>query len=286
MERHRSGIAAFTIGDGERGRGGAELIRRFASAALLALIAVAGILAAPGSVLTAGSPDGLTARVQPAARGGFHTLREPSLAEPVGDALDVAAATPEPTPVPTPEPTPVPTPEPTPSPTQQPTPAPAPASTPTPTSAPTPRLATPRPATPPPAPVAAGSLADAELRTLSLMNASRAQGGLAAYSLDAGVSQVARAHSAAEASVGYVYHDGPDGTALSRNRPACGSGWWSENTGKVWNNDVSVLHREFMAEPWAPINHRTNIMDASFTRVGIGAVHGSDAMYLTVVFCR
>lgn len=118
------------------------------------------------------------------------------------------------------------------------------------------------------------------------MNASRAQGGLAAYSLDAGVSQVARAHSAAEAAVGYVYHDGPDGTALSRNRPACGSGWWSENTGKVWNNDVSVLHREFMAEPWAPINHRTNIMDASFTRVGIGAVQGRDAMYLTVVFCR
>lgn len=252
-----------------------ERIRGLASAAVLAIVAVGGILAAPGSVLTAGMPDALTARAQPAARGGFQTLREPSSSEPVGDVLEIAAPTPEPTPAPTPEPTPAPTPAPTPQPTPVPTPTPTP----------TPRPPTPRPATPP-APVAAGSLADAELRTLSLMNASRAQGGLAAYSLDAGVSQVARAHSAAEAAVGYVYHDGPDGTALSRNRPACGSGWWSENTGKVWNNDVSVLHREFMAEPWAPINHRTNIMDASFTRVGIGAVQGRDAMYLTVVFCR
>ncbi|HEX4743865.1 MAG TPA: CAP domain-containing protein [Candidatus Limnocylindria bacterium] len=118
------------------------------------------------------------------------------------------------------------------------------------------------------------------------MNASRAQGGLAPYVLDHSVSAVARAHSLVESQHGYVYHDGPDGTAASRNRPACGTGWWSENTGKVWNEDVGVLHREFMAEPWAPINHRTNIMDANFTRVGIGAVQGRDAMYLTVVFCR
>ena len=136
------------------------------------------------------------------------------------------------------------------------------------------------------APASTAALALAEQRTLELMNGSRAQGGLAPYVLDHSVSAVARAHSLVESQYGYVYHDGPDGTAASRNRPACGTGWWSENTGKVWNEDVGVLHREFMAEPWAPINHRTNIMDANFTRVGIGAVQGRDAMYLTVVFCR
>ena len=256
---------------------------------------MAGILAAPGAALIAAGPEAAVARTQPAARGGFQTLRELSAPEPVGDALERPVPTLEPTPVPTPEPTPVPTPAPTPVPTPVPTPAPTPVPTPVattePTPAPTPRPATARPATPPPPPpplppAAAGSLADAERRTLALMNASRGQGGLAAYALDAGVSQVARAHSAAEAAVGYVYHDGPDGTAFSRNRPACGTGWWSENTGKVWHDDVGVLHREFMAEPWIPINHRTNIMDANFTRVGIGAVQGRDAMYLTVVFCR
>jgi uncharacterized protein YkwD len=83
-----------------------------------------------------------------------------------------------------------------------------------------------------------------------------------------------------------VYHDGPDGTSASRNVPACGTGWYGENTGKIWNDNVDALHIEFMAEPWAPINHRTNIMDPAFRRVGVGAVMGPDAMYMTMVFCR
>lgn len=121
---------------------------------------------------------------------------------------------------------------------------------------------------------------------LALMNASRAQGGLVPLALDAVVSDAARRHSAVEAQYRYVYHDGPDGTAASRYVPVCGSGWYGENTGKVWGGGVDVLHREFMAEPWAPINHRTNIMDPNFRRAGIGAVQGPDALYITVAFCR
>jgi uncharacterized protein YkwD len=104
--------------------------------------------------------------------------------------------------------------------------------------------------------------------------------------MDPAVANVARAHSSAESLVRYVYHDGPDGTAKSRNVPACGNGWYGENTGKIWNNNVDALHIEFMAEPWQPINHRTNIMDPAFRRVGVGAVIGPDAMYMTMVFCR
>ena len=127
---------------------------------------------------------------------------------------------------------------------------------------------------------------DAELRMLGLMNLSRINAGLAPLALDAGVSEAARKHSAVEAQHRYVYHDGPDGTAKSRYVPACGSGWYGENTGKVWGGGVDVLHREFMAEPWEPINHRTNIMDPNFRRAGIGAVLGPDALYITVAFCR
>jgi uncharacterized protein YkwD len=153
--------------------------------------------------------------------------------------------------------------------------------TPKPTPAPTPRPA-------PPAPTSQTSAAthEAELRMLGLMNLSRVNAGLAPLALDAGVSEAARKHSAVEAQYRYVYHDGPDGTAGSRYVPACGSGWYGENTGKVWGGGVDVLHREFMAEPWVPINHRTNIMDPNFRRAGIGAVQGPDAIYITVAFCR
>jgi uncharacterized protein YkwD len=121
---------------------------------------------------------------------------------------------------------------------------------------------------------------------LELMNASRLRAGLVPLTMDPGVANTARAHSAAEAEVRYVYHDGPDGIASSRNVPACGTGWYGENTGKIWNDNVGALHIEFMNEPWVPINHRTNIMDPAFRRVGVGAVIGPDAMYMTMVFCR
>lgn len=160
-----------------------------------------------------------------------------------------------------------------------------PAVAPDPTPKPTPPPA-PRPDPPSPAITTSAATHEAELRMLGLMNLSRVTAGLAPLALDAGVSEAARKHSAVEAQHRYVYHDGPDGTAKSRYVPACGSGWYGENTGKVWGGGVDVLHREFMAEPWEPINHRTNIMDPNFRRAGIGAVQGPDAVYITVAFCR
>lgn len=182
----------------------------------------------------------------------------------------VALATPEPAAEPTPEPAAEPTPEPAAEPTAAPTPRPTPAPI---------RTAA-------PAPIVSTTTATAEQRMLVLMNASRTAGGLSPLALDANVSTAARAHSEVESRYGYVYHDGPDGTAKSRYVPACGTGWYGENTGKVWRGNVDALNIEFMNEPWDPINHRTNIMDPNFRRVGIGAVQGSDALYMTMAFCR
>ncbi len=201
-----------------------------------------------------------------AARGGH--MRAEAAADAAADAEVTAtlssAATPDPTPAPTPEPTPPPTPEPTPPPTPRPTQAPVIAAV----------------------PVVTTSTQDAELRMLALINGSRTAGGLVALALDANVTATARAHSLAETKVLYVYHDGPDGTAAARDSAACGTGWYGENTGKVWQGNVDRLHIEFMSEPWIPINHRTNIMDPNFRRIGIGAVQGPDALYMTMVFCR
>lgn len=246
---------------------------------LVGLVVGSFLLPPVGPVPAAAPPPGpaAIARAMTVPRGGFETLREPGAVP--GPDTDLALAVPVPTLAPTPLPTPVPTPAPTPAPITRSAPA---EEVPAPT--PAPRTIAPRPAAP--APIVSTGVAGAELRTLALMNTSRAQSGVAPLALDAGVSVTARAHSAAEAQVGYVYHDGPDGTARSRDAAACGSGWYGENTGKVWNGNVDALHWEFMAEPLVPINHRTNIVDPSFKRVGIGAVQGPDALYLTMVFCR
>jgi uncharacterized protein YkwD len=153
----------------------------------------------------------------------------------------------------------------------------APTPMPVPTRAPAPAAVAPQPIV---------TDASAERRMLVLINASRVEGGLVPLVMDETVSVAARLHSAVESRYGYVYHDGPDGTARSRYVPACGNGWYGENTGKIWQDDVERLHVEFMSEPWAPINHRTNIMDPAFRRIGIGAVPGRDAMYMTMAFCR
>jgi uncharacterized protein YkwD len=230
-----------------------------------------------------------SARVAPMSRGLAPALRMvDNLEMTVFDSTtaastDVAAEAASPG-APLPEPSAEAASEPEPETALGPTPKLEPEPTPEPTPAPTPPISRP----PPPAVawVTNATTLWSEGRMLDLMNATRARAGLAPLSLDIGVADAARAHSAVEAQVRYVYHDGPDGTANSRNAPACGTGWYGENTGKIWNENVDALHIEFMAEPWAPINHRTNIMDPAFVRVGVGAVMGPDAMYMTMVFCR
>jgi uncharacterized protein YkwD len=235
-----------------------------ALAVQLAAVAVIGDVFAVAPRADAGlpPPSETIARVAPAARGDRLMVIDLTL-----DLIPVTAPAPETDPAP--ETAPVPIAEPTPQPSLEPTRTPAP-----------------RTAPAPPAITTSAATQQAELRMLALMNASRLQEGLIPLALDVGVSDAARQHSAVEAQHRYVYHDGADGTARSRDVPACGTGWYGESTGKVWSGGVDVLHREFMAEPWEPINHRTNIMDPNFRRAGVGAVQGTDAVYITVVFCR
>ena len=220
---------------------------------------------APVSAAPTIDDESVAARIAPMSRGLARVLRDiDNLELTVSPSLSPtpeATVEPEPEATAAPEPEPVATPDPTPEPTPRPTPRPVAALTNSTTLA-------------------------AELHMVELINASRVRGGLVPLGADIGVADTARAHSAAEAQVRYVYHDGPDGNASSRDVPACGTGWYGENTGKIWNNNVDALHIEFMNEPWEPINHRTNIMDPAFRRVGVGAVNGPDAMYMTMVFCR
>ena len=245
-----------------------------ALAVQLAAVAVVGdvFAAAPRDDAGLPPPSETVARVAPAARGDRLMTVNVTL-DSVSEAAPAPSAAPETAPAT--DAAPAQTEELAPAPPQLAEPAPQPKPEPTPALRPAPGAIT-----------MSLETRQAEFRMLALMNASRLQGGLIPLALDAGVSDAARQHSAAEAQVRYVYHDGHDGTAASRDVPACGTGWYGENTGKVWSGGVDVLHREFMGEPWEPINHRTNIMDPNFRRAGIGAVQGPDAIYITIVFCR
>jgi uncharacterized protein YkwD len=220
--------------------------------------------------------DSTEARILPMSRGVIRGLRQYDESEPTPSPSPTEAtpdaavqAMPDPRPADSVDPQPEATPDAMPEPTPVPMPAP-----------------TPRPVARAVVAITNPTTLLAEGHMLELMNASRVRAGLLPLVMDITVADAARAHSAAEAQVRYVYHDGPDGSASSRNVPACGTGWYGENTGKIWNDNVDALHIEFMAEPWVPINHRTNIMDPAFRRVGVGAVIGPDAMYMTMVFCR
>jgi len=232
--------------------------------------------------------DGQTeARIMHVSRGVIRGLREFERTEPIAKPSPTLSPTPEPNdtlsveavrePVPAAAIEPVVTVESLPAATAEPEPATTPEATPPPT---------PRPAPRPVVVVTNPTTLWAETHMLELMNASRLRAGLVPLAMDVAVANTARAHSSTEAHVRFVYHDGPDGTANSRDVSACGTGWYGENTGKIWNDNVDALHIEFINEPWEPINHRTNIMDPAFRRVGVGAVIGSDAMYMTMVFCR
>jgi uncharacterized protein YkwD len=256
-----------------------SLAARLGLYAMLAGLVLASFTVTPGrraTVMATPTDDGASqVRIAPLSRGVIRGLREyddpdptqPSSPDtPAADSPGTTAVEglPDTPPAATVESEPEATPDPTPEPTRPPTPRPA---------SRTVVLTNP-------------TTASAEAHMLELINSSRTRGGLVPLSMDQVVADTARAHSAAEAQVRYVYHDGPDGTARSRDVPACGTGWYGENTGKIWNDNVDALHIEFMAEPWEPINHRTNIMDPAFRRVGVGAVIGPDAMYMTMVFCR
>jgi uncharacterized protein YkwD len=264
---------------------------------MLAGLVLASFTVVPPSrapLAVAGGPaiehEPASARVAPMSRGLAPALRmvdnlEVTVFESTTSAsTDVAAVEAVSLGAPVPEPSAEAAPEPEPETALGPAPRVEPEPTPDPTPAPTPPIS--RPPPPTVAWVTNATTLWAEGHMLELMNATRARAGLLPLTIDIRVGDTARAHSAAEAEVRYVYHDGPDGTAASRNVPACGTGWYGENTGKIWNDNPDALHIEFMAEPWAPINHRTNIMDPNFRRVGVGAVMGPDAMYMTMVFCR
>jgi uncharacterized protein YkwD len=104
---------------------------------------------------------------------------------------------------------------------------------------------------------------------------------------DAKLAAIARAHSEEMAREGYFAHEGADGSLPPARVSRAGIRWLSvgENIAKA--RDVVQARTLFMDEPKFERNHRGNILDKSYTHVGVGIVRGPDGLlYVTEEFAR
>lgn len=132
--------------------------------------------------------------------------------------------------------------------------------------APRPVTQTPQPVTP----VAAPGLTAEESRMVDLVNAERARAGLPVLQVDPGLVQTARAKSQNMATLHYFGHESPTlGSPFDQMR-AAGIRYTTAGENIAGNQSVDAAHQALMNSP----GHRANILNPSFTKVGIGIIHG------------
>ncbi|MEV0388817.1 CAP domain-containing protein [Nonomuraea sp. NPDC050643] len=138
------------------------------------------------------------------------------------------------------------------------------------TPTPTPTPTTPRkPAAEEPA-TSVGTAAENEV--VRLTNAERAKGGCDPLKHDAKLRKAAFGHSADMAKNDYFDHDSRDGRDMTDRIRATGF------TGSAWAENIAMGQRSAAAvvESWMDsAGHRRNIMDCSYTFIGVGAAKDS-----------
>lgn len=126
-------------------------------------------------------------------------------------------------------------------------------------------------------PDVAGAAADghdpaAEASLVEVTNRFRAAHGLPPLAVDAALRSQARRWARHLATTSTLAHDPDLGTGVVRPWSLVG-----ENVGR--GPGVADLHAAFVASP----THRANLLDPGYTRIGVGALRGSDGRLYVVV---
>jgi uncharacterized protein YkwD len=104
---------------------------------------------------------------------------------------------------------------------------------------------------------------------------------------DARLAAVARAHSEEMARDGYFSHRGEDGSLPMWRVSQARIQWLSTGENIAKASDVVQAETIFMNEPKFERNHRGNILNPNYTRVGIGIAKGPDGfLYITQEFAE
>lgn len=131
------------------------------------------------------------------------------------------------------------------------------------------------PSPPPASSVAA--LEQSEAQMLALVNQARAANGLAPFTLDPALVDVARRHSADMVARGYFAHLNPDGLDPFARMAAAGITYQAAAENIAWAGDASLAHTALMNSP----GHRANLLNPQLGRIGIGIVR-KDSMHVMV----
>jgi hypothetical protein len=118
-------------------------------------------------------------------------------------------------------------------------------------------------------PAHAAAIPGAADQVLGLVNQERARAGLSPLTMDAQLNSAAQNYAEAMGSTGVYAHNGADGsTPLSRMNAAGfpGTGAWGENIAAAYNTAAEVM-QAWMNSP----GHRSNLLNPTFTHIGIGA---------------
>jgi len=114
------------------------------------------------------------------------------------------------------------------------------------------------------------SLTADEQQMLDLVNKERVANGLNPLKVNPTLTQVARAHSADMINRNFFDHTNPDGKTPFDRIKAAGITYKTAGENIAGASSVQTAHTNLMNSP----GHRANILNASFTEVGIGIVNG------------
>ena len=135
----------------------------------------------------------------------------------------------------------------------------------------------------------------AELQMFQLLNKDRtaqaqaAEAGAHAQALrwDPKLAELARAHSQELADSGTFRHASADGTQPSQRLSKAGIQWVSMGENLAMDQTVVRAEAALMNEPKFQENHRANILNRTFTTVGVGIAAGPDGtLYITQEFVQ
>jgi uncharacterized protein YkwD len=145
--------------------------------------------------------------------------------------------------------------------------------------------AVPRPAGPA-VPASPGG-ASGQQYALNQVNAARAAYGRAPLVLDATISAVAYGHAADMATYNYFSHTSRNGMTFAQRLTAGGVSYGHRGENICFLGGASVTaalnwcHSQFMAEPFpGGGNHKDNILNPNFRRIGIGIAIGGGRVYV------